>query len=192
MSTKAIYIVHERGKDFHFFSEYAGGFSYPFAAANFLSRLKYVLDGAMSPQKNLCVSPLLDQLEGNYRFPEEAKGKKIFYAVEEGKISALASRQEVPFMIEIDMEQDTVSFCFNTECEELQDFCDITLQRNGEPGEFGGTRFEAAADNLMLSDMMEGGRRPISDINEEAYGKMILKAIQMQTDRQSAEYSLQM
>lgn len=192
MSTKAIYTVHEKGKDFHFFSEYAGGFSYPFAAANFLNSLKYVLDGAMSPQKNLCVSPLLDQLEGNYRFPEEAKGKKIFYAVEEGKISALASRQEVPFMIEIDMEQDTVSFCFNTECEELQDFCDITLQRNGEPGEFGGTRFEAAADNLMLSDMMEGGRRPISDINEEAYGKMILKAIQMQTDRQSAEYSLQM
>lgn len=105
MSTKAIYTVHERGKDFHFFSEYAGGFSYPFAAANFLSRLKYVLDGAMSPQKNLCVSPLLDQLEGNYRFPEEAKGKKIFYAVEEGKISALASRQEVPFMIEIDMSR---------------------------------------------------------------------------------------
>ncbi len=86
-------------------------------------------------------------------------------------------------MIEIDMEQDTVSFCFNTECEELQDFCDITLQRNGELGEFGGTRFEAVADNLMLSDMMEGGRRPISDINEEAYGKMILKAVQMQTER---------
>lgn len=40
--------------------------------------------------------------------------------------------------------------------------------------------------------MMEGGRRPISDINEEAYGKMILKAIQMKADRQSAEYSLQM
>ena len=63
MSTKAIYTVHERGKDFHFFSEYAGGFSYPFAAANFLSRLKYVLDGAMSPQKNLCVSPLLEQMK---------------------------------------------------------------------------------------------------------------------------------
>ena len=85
MSTKAIYTVHERGKDFHFFSEYAGGFSYPFAAANFLSRLKYVLDGAMSPQKNLCVSPLLDQLEGNYRCPEEAKGKKYFMLWKKGK-----------------------------------------------------------------------------------------------------------
>ena len=40
--------------------------------------------------------------------------------------------------------------------------------------------------------MMDGGRRTISDINEEAYGKMILKAVQMQADRQSAEYSMQM
>lgn len=51
MSTKAIYTVHERGKDFHFFSKYAGGFSYPFAAANFLSRLKYVLDGQCRRRK---------------------------------------------------------------------------------------------------------------------------------------------
>lgn len=39
----------------------------------------------MSPQKNLCVSPLLDQLEGNYRFPEEAKGKKYFMLWKKGK-----------------------------------------------------------------------------------------------------------
>ena len=183
MSAKAIYTIHEKGKDFYFFSECAGGFSYPFAAADFLHSLKYVLDGAMPPQKNLFVSPLLEQMKGNCRFSEEAEGKYVFCAVEEGKAMALASEQKVPFMIEIDMEQDTVSFCFDEECEELQDYCDITLQRLGEPGEFGGIRFRATAENLMRSDMMEGGNRTISDANEEAYGKMILKAVQMQTER---------
>lgn len=96
----------------------------------------------MSPQKNLSVSPLLDQMERNYWFPEEIRDKKIFYAV---------------------------SFCFNVACEELQDYCDITLQRTGEPGEFGGARFRVAAENLMHSDMVEGGNRAVSDINEEAY-----------------------
>jgi hypothetical protein len=183
MSAKAIYTIHEKGKDFHFFSEYAGGFSYPFAAADFLHSLKYVLDSAMSPQKNLCVSPLLEQMKGDCRFSEEAEGRYVFCAVEEGKALALASEQEVPFMVEIDMEQDTVSFCFDEECKELQDYCDITLQRLGEPGEFGGARFRAAAENLMCSNMVEGGNRVVSDINEEAYGKMILKAVRMQTER---------
>ena len=30
MNTKAIYTVHENGKEHYFFSEHAGGFSYPF------------------------------------------------------------------------------------------------------------------------------------------------------------------
>lgn len=29
MNTKAIYTVHENGKEHYFFSEHAGGFSYP-------------------------------------------------------------------------------------------------------------------------------------------------------------------
>lgn len=183
MNTKAIYTIHEKGKDFYFFSEYAGGFSYPFAAADFLHSLKYVLDGAMSPQKNICVSPLLEQMKGDCRFSEEAEGKYVFRSIEERKALVLASEQKVPFMVEIDMEQDTVSFCFDVACEELQDYCDITLQRTGEPGEFGGARFRAAAENLMHSDMVEGGNRAVSDINEEAYGKMILKAVRMQVER---------
>lgn len=183
MSAKAIYTIHEKGKNFYFFSECAGGFSYPFAAADFLYSLKYVLDGAMSPQKNLCVSPLLEQMKGDCRFSEEAEGKYVFRAIEVRKALALASEQKVPFMVEIDMEQDTVSFCFDEECKELQDYCDITLQRTGESGEFGGTRFRAAAENLMHSDTVEGGNRAVSDINEEAYGKMILKAVRMQAER---------
>ena len=39
MNTKAIYTVHENGKEHYFFSEHAGGFSYPFAVADFLHSL---------------------------------------------------------------------------------------------------------------------------------------------------------
>ena len=51
MNTKAIYTVHENGKEHYFFSEHAGGFSYPFAVADFLHSLKGVLNDPMSPQK---------------------------------------------------------------------------------------------------------------------------------------------
>ena len=54
MNTKAIYTVHENGKEHYFFSEHAGGFSYPFAVADFLYSLKGVLNDPMSPQKGLC------------------------------------------------------------------------------------------------------------------------------------------
>ena len=46
MNTKAIYTVHENGKEHYFFSEHAGGFSYPFAVADFLHSLKGVLNGS--------------------------------------------------------------------------------------------------------------------------------------------------
>ena len=66
MNTKAIYTVHENGKEHYFFSEHAGGFSYPFAVADFLHSLKGVLNDQMSPQKGLCAAPMLKQMKGNY------------------------------------------------------------------------------------------------------------------------------
>ena len=81
MNTKAIYTVHENGKEHYFFSEHAGGFSYPFAVADFLHSLKGVLNDPMSPQKGLCAAPMLEQMKGNYLFPEEIEGKELFTAV---------------------------------------------------------------------------------------------------------------
>ena len=63
MNTKAIYTVHENGKEHYFFSEHAGGFSYPFAVADFLHSLKGVLNDPMSPQKGLFV-PGRDRRKG--------------------------------------------------------------------------------------------------------------------------------
>jgi hypothetical protein len=62
MNTKAIYTVHENGKEHYFFSEHAGGFSYPFAVADFLHSLKGVLNDPMSPQKGLYAAPMREQI----------------------------------------------------------------------------------------------------------------------------------
>ena len=192
MNTEAIYTIHERGKEFYFFSEYAGGFSYPFATADFLNSLKYALDSAMSPQKDLCVSPLLNQMVGDYHFPEEAKDKEIFSAIEKELVFAIAEKNEILFSIEIDMEEDTVTFHFKEDCEELKDYSDIVFPRRGEPGEYGGESFYCAADNLKISDMMGGIERPISEANEEAYGEMVKKAVQEQAEEQTAGLNQQM
>ena len=90
MNTKAIYTVHENGKEHYFFSEHAGGFSYPFAVADFLHSLKGVLNDPMSPQKGLCAAPMLEQMKGNYLFPEEIEGKELFTAVKKEQMFQLA------------------------------------------------------------------------------------------------------
>lgn len=94
MNTKAIYTVHENGKEHYFFSEHAGGFSYPFAVADFLHSLKGVLNDPMSPQKGLCAAPMLEQTKGNYLFPEEIEGKELFTAVKKEQMFQLAVKEQ--------------------------------------------------------------------------------------------------
>ena len=101
MNTKAIYTVHENGKEHYFFSEHAGGFSYPFAVADFLHSLKGVLNDPMSPQKGLCVAPMLEQMKGNYLFPEEIEGKELFTAVKKEQMFQLAVKEQASFGIEM-------------------------------------------------------------------------------------------
>ena len=131
MNTKAIYTVHENGKEHYFFSEHAGGFSYPFAVADFLHSLKGVLNDPMSPQKGLCAAPMLEQMKGNYLFPEEIEGKELFTAVKKEQMFQLAVKEQASFGIKINMEQDKVSFHFREGEEELQEFCDIGFPRHG-------------------------------------------------------------
>ena len=95
MNTKAIYTVHENGKEHYFFSEHAGGFSYPFAVADFLHSLKGVLNDPMSPQKGLCAAPMLEQMKGNYLFPEEIEGKELFTAVKKEQMFQLAVKDHL-------------------------------------------------------------------------------------------------
>lgn len=79
MNTKAIYTVHENGKEHYFFSEHAGGFSYPFAVADFLHSLKGVLNDPMSPQKTIMCSTNAGTDERQLFVPGRNRGKRIVY-----------------------------------------------------------------------------------------------------------------
>ena len=71
---------------------------------------------------------MLEQMKGNYLFPEEIEGKELFTAVKKEQMFQLAVKEQASFGIEMDMEQDTVSFHFREGEEELQEFCDIGFQ----------------------------------------------------------------
>jgi hypothetical protein len=146
----------------------------------------------MSPQKGLCAAPMLEQMKGNYLFPEEIEGKELFTAVKKEQMFQLAVKEQASFGIEMDMEQDTVSFHFREGEEELQEFCDIGFPRHGETEEYSGETFYYAADNVRVKNMMDGIEMSVSAENEEAYGSMILKAVQKQTEEQSTGMSQQM
>ena len=151
MKTNAIYTIHEKGTDFYFYTEHAGGFGYPFAAADFLHSLKYAIKSSMVSQKNICVSPLLEQMEGDYHFPDELENKRIFTKAEKEHLLKLATRQKIPMAIEIDMDADTVSFHFREDEEELQDLCDVTFSRYiSREQKYDGSYCRQVLDNLMV------------------------------------------
>ena len=162
MKTNAIYTIHEKGTDFYFYTEHAGGFGYPFAAADFLHSLKYAIKSSMVSQKNICVSPLLEQMEGDYHFPDELENKRIFTKAEKEHLLKLA---------------DTVSFHFREDEEELQDLCDVTFSRYiSREQKYDGSYCRQVLDNLMVSDMFDERDRHIWEQQEEAYRHVIQKA----------------
>lgn len=81
--------------------------------------------------------------------PGRDRGKELFTAVKD-QLFQFAVKEQASFGIEIDMEQDTVSFRFREGEEELQEFCDIEFPRHGERGEYSGETFYYAADNLRV------------------------------------------
>lgn len=186
MKTNAIYTIHEKGEEFYFYSEYAGGFGYPFAVADFLHSLNFELSRAPSIQDNLCVAPLLEQMEGDYRFPPELEKERLFTSVEKEKLLYEAAKQEVPMAIEIDMEADTVAFHFREGEEELQDLCDVTFPRyQSSEQKYGGYYCSQVLNNLMISDMFDERDRRVWEQREEAYRHVIQKASQEIMEEQS-------
>ena len=120
---------------------------------------------------------MLEQMKGNYLFPEEIEGEELFTAVKKEQMFQLAVKEQASFGIEMDMEQDTVSFHFREGEEELQEFCDIGFPRHGETEEYSGETFYYAADNVRVKNMMDGIEMSVSAENEEAYRSMILEAV---------------
>ena len=125
MDTRAVYGIHEDGKEFYFYSKYASGFSYPFEAADYLNGLKNALRKPRTGKQDICVAPLLAQMKGTYFFPEALKDELLFQ--ETTKEIASDLEKDVPFFITVDVNQYTVAFHLNDRFEELEDLEDVTI-----------------------------------------------------------------
>ena len=93
MNTKSnLYRSRKREGTLFLFQNMREGSVTLFAVADFLHSLKGVLNDPMSPQKGLCAAPMLEQMKGNYLFPEEIEGKELFTAVKRADVSTCSER----------------------------------------------------------------------------------------------------
>ena len=65
---------------------------------------------------------MLEQMKGNYLFPEEIEGKELFTAVKKEQMFQLAVKEQASFGIEMDMEQDTVHSISGRERKNCRNF----------------------------------------------------------------------
>ncbi len=170
MDTRAVYTVHENGKDFYFYTKYAGGFSYPFEAADYLRGLKDALRRPRTGKQDICAAPLLAQMKGTYFFPDALKDKTLFTEIT--KELAEDMEKEAPFAIAVDLEQDTVAFHFNDKYEELNDLTDVVLPRADPTDSYNGAAFK----NESLSRQMGKTSMTFHQTNERIFRELIQEA----------------
>lgn len=173
IDTSAIYIIHEDGKEFYFYTKHAGGFSYPFNVARFLRDLKCSL-GKRIGQQDICVAPLLAQMKGNYYFPDALRDKLLF--TETTKEISEGMEKDIPFSITLDVDQYTVAFHFNERFKELKSLADITFPCYEPTNRYSGGCFseESAARQMEKSSLTS------VEIDEIVYRELIEQAVEEQ------------
>lgn len=170
MDTRAVYTVHEDGEDFYFYSKYAGGFSYPFEAADYLRGLKDAFRRPRTEKQDICAAPLLAQMKGTYFFPGALKDKMLFTEIT--KEIAENLEKKVPFAVVVDLEQDTVALHFNGKFEELSDLTDVVLPRADPTDSYNGAAFR----NESLSRQMGKTSLSFQQTNERIFRELIQEA----------------
>lgn len=170
MDTRAVYTVHEDGEDFYFYSKYAGGFSYPFEAADYLRGLKDAFRRPRTGKQDICAAPLLAQMKGTYFFPGTLKDKMLFTEIT--KEIAENLEKKVPFAVVVDLEQDTVALHFNGKFEELSDLKDVVLTRADPTDSYNGAAFR----NESLSRQMGKTSLSFQQTNERIFRELIQEA----------------
>ncbi len=171
MDTRAVYSIHEDGKEFYFYSKYAGGFSYPFEAAEYLNGLKNALRKPRTGKQDICAAPLLAQMKGTYFFSEALKDELLFQ--ETTKEIAEDLEKEVPFSIIVDVDQYTVAFHFNERLGELADLADITIPCYEPTDKYSGGYFR----NESLVRQMGESSAAFDETNEMIFRELIRQAI---------------
>lgn len=176
MSTTAIYTVCQHGQEAHFYSYCAGGYSYPFHVADWLSQLDADINQHRLEGSKLSVAPLLPQMTGDYNFPEAAKGLRLFRPVSEAAaadfLGRTAGEEIIPFHITLDLDKETVGFVFNRNCPELN-LPDLELPMQGKCFEVNGTMLQesAACEEIKLRSIHDSPF--VSELHEKVYEQHI-------------------
>lgn len=118
----AIYTIIENGKERYFYSNIAGGYSYPFLAYGYAVSMARTLNENGSMGK-VGVSEMIPLLKANENFPENVRGERLFYPLSEeiffARESEMAQSDFTPFSITLDFDERTIGFVFNRNCPEL-------------------------------------------------------------------------
>lgn len=183
MDTRAVYKIHEKGREFYFYTRYAGGVSYPFEAAKYFGDLKHAL-GKKIREQEVCIAPLLAQMKGTFFFPDALKDELLF--TETTKEIAESMVREVPFFITVDVDQYTVSYHFNKQFEELENLSDISFPCCGSANRNSGESFI----NESLSRQMGEGTKTFHATNEMIFRELIEKAVVEQGQIQNQNQSM--
>lgn len=181
MDTRAVYIIREDGKEFYFYSKYAGGFSYPFEAADFLVGLKNALQKTRTGKQDICAAPLLVQMKGTYFFPDTLQDELLF--TETTKEIAQDMAEHIPFFITVDVERETVAFHFNDRFQELESLADVTLPCSDPENKYSGVYFR----NESLARQMGKISRTFQETNEMIFRELIEHAAEEQVQDQSRQ-----
>lgn len=175
MDATALYTIRQYGKDTHFYSYCAGGYSYPFHTAEWLTRLDTDINQHRQAEEKLSVAALLPQMTGNYNFPEAAYALRMFRFINESAAADFVQRtavgERIPFHITIDLDKQTIGFVFNHSFPEL-DLMDLELPIQGILGEFGGKALHEAACE-QAKQLCAHNSPFMAEFNEKVYEQHI-------------------
>ncbi len=172
MNTNAVYQIYEQGREFYFYTKYAGGFSYPFEVAGYLRSLKHAIGQSKIWNQDICVAPLLTQMKGTYFFPGPLKKELLFSKITKKTADAEETVANTPFFIVLDVERYTVEFHFNKRFRELSGLPDITFPCFDPKNKYSGGRFLDEA----LARQEENGNMPFEEVNEMVFRELIEQA----------------
>jgi|GEM_PF-2332791 len=113
LPTAAVYAIR-RGMEYcAFYTEHAGGFSYPYAALQ-------KLDLLAKENPKATVIELAEMLVGSDSFPPEAQGKTLLRPISGAEAQRLldtfGKSDSIPFHIQLDLDDKDIIFGFNSRC----------------------------------------------------------------------------
>lgn len=191
MNTNAIYSIQEDGRESHFYTSHAGGFSYPFHAESYLLSMRDNVNKGYSLE-NITACELVPLLKGNHNFPPEAEKRPLFTPLSEeqpqARFEQFAQEDGIPFHITLDLDSREVLFEFNKNCAGLS-FPDVSIPLYGKES---AQVFHDSANRDQMEAMLRGENAPVHEQNEASYKRCIGIYIQRNSPGETQDSAMQM